>query len=666
MSSLLEKLKAQKLAAAQDARPKSQLLQSDAIDLRGSGLTKRGAERDTKAYEREVAATLKKGDGSDLVNRAESDMRSGVEATLAEMREANAKRAVQFDDSQLRALVGIMHNKVACLIGAAGTGKTTVTKEICNELKKLVRVVRVDETTFVTCESEKGERFRVLLKEALAQKFKILGDDANLKDEELPGIALAAFTGRASQQIKRAVPEEWWRNISTIHSLLGYAPVFEEVDYIDPITKDDSVKTVRRFRPSFNSTCMLPFTFYVFDEASMIPIPLWNELIDAMPPNARILVIGDIHQLPPPYGKGVLGYCLNKWPVYELTHIHRQAAGNMIIQNAHNILHGRAMENAVNFHMIGNDPRIGGLSPTGQSELHNYFLTVIQKLSKTKLPSGEFCYNPLKDNVIVPSNKNLCGTVALNEKLVTIFNPEVKENGIIINKRMKIHTGNNFVYFALRDKVMITKNINTTEPPITNGMLGVVESINLNGRYDQKRSQVDDDDSSFSLDEDAPLDLDLDNLNFALSDKDGEEKEKPDETGDQRQASHVMVIRFENGQTYECSTAGDYRAVTHGYATTCHKAQGGEYPNVIILCHSINAVQLCQEWLYTAVTRARNNVFIVCNKRGLDQAISRQTIKGKTLAEKIKSYLIDNKIDAEGMVVFDASKFPILPEPQEV
>jgi hypothetical protein len=213
--------------------------------------------------------------------------------------------------------------------------------------------------------------------------------------------------------------------------------------------------------------------------------------------------------------------------------------------------------------------------------------------------------------------------------------------------------------------------VNTEDPPITNGMLGIVESININGRYDQKRSQLDDSDNTLEITEEdeTPLEIDLDSLNFKLTQDDSDEKEdkKADESADQRQASHVMVIRFENGQSYECSTAGDYRSVTHGYATTCHKAQGGEYPNIIILCHSINAVMLTQEWLYTAITRARNNVYIVCNSRGLGQAIKRQVIAGKTLQEKIRSYIIEMKIDDEtGEKIHDPMKHPILWEPEEV
>lgn len=659
--SLLQKIKDAKAAKEiLGERPASQQISVDDISLRGTGLTKRVIERDAKAYQRETEKAIKAG-GGDMVAKAERDFAAGVEATIAAMREENAKAEVQYDESQLRAIAGIIHNKVSVLIGAAGTGKTTVTKKIVAELAKRVSVVKISATTFVSCMSDRGDKFRCLMSEALRQGFTIIDI---VKDREQPGIAFAAYTGRATQQIKRALPEEWHSNTSTIHKLLEYAPVFEEVDAIDPLTQQEYVKTIKRFRPSFGRALKLPYTFYVFDEGSMIPIPLFNEVIDAIHETSRILLIGDIHQLPPVYGKSVLGYAMRKWPVFELTTIHRQAAGNAIISNAHNVLKGKQLENAANFHIIGKNPKP---SPAGSGELQTYFLNVIRQLSQLDNPKdGGKCYQPYTDAIIVPQNKGMVGTDELNSHLVTMFNPEIHENGVIINKRINIHSGTNHVYFAIRDKVMITSNINTVDPPITNGMIGIVESININGRYDMKRSQVDFS-SADDMDEDE-IDLDIDNMDFALNSAFGADDEKSkkqdDETDDQRQSSHVLTIKFENGQTYSCSTAGDYRRVVHGYAATCHKSQGGEYPNIIILCHSVNAVMLTQEWLYTAITRARNNVYLVCNDRGLSKALQRQVIKGYTLKEKIHSYVIETKSDDEmGM---DRNKYPELWEPREV
>lgn len=477
-------------------------------------------------------------------------------------------------------------------------------------------------------------------------------DDLSAEPVELvPPIAVAAYTGRASQQSRRALPEFLSKSVSTIHKLLSFAPTEEE--FYDEEIGEHKMRMV--FRPTFDKSNKLPFACYIFDEASMIPIPLWNQFIDAVHEDCRIILIGDINQLPPVYGKSVLGYAMRMWPVFELTQVHRQAAGSAIIQNAHNVLNGRPLENASNFHMIGLSAKAP--IPSGQNTLQTYFLRVIKQMAE----SGR--YDPYRDTIIVPQNggdKTPCmvGAIDLNLHLVNMFNPEKKEGGTIVNKRIRIHTGRGEAFFAVGDKVMMTANINTAEPPITNGMIGIVESLNLNGRYDLKRSQIiDSDDEGGEM-----FTLDMEAVSDALSSMDDVAEAKEDKADEQRQASHVMTIKFENGQTYAASTAGDYGKIVYGYAITCHKAQGGEYPNVIILCHSVNHRMLNREWLYTAVTRARDNVYIVCNNLGLEKALKTQKIKGTTLREKIRSYVIETKAvngDIEHGEV-DREKYPIL------
>lgn len=621
---------------AKSARPDH--VKVEDIDLRGTGLTKRIAERDTKAYEKEVAASLKAQEAPSLLVKGKFE--NALEQTIAALREENSRADIVLDESQFAALAGMLHNQCSILIGAAGTGKTTLEKMLIEALAKIVKVIDMRETKFVTIEGPDGKPMRV----------KESAKSGTVK-QEMPSIATMAYTGRATQQMKRALPEIWHRTTTTIHAGLGYAPEFEEVEQWDTISRRMEIRTRRVFRPSFGEHAKLPYTVYIFDEASMIPIPLWNEFIAASNPTDRIVLIGDIHQLPPTHGKSVLGYAMRKWPVFELTHIHRQAAGNAIIMNAHRVLQGKPLENAENFHIIGTEGKT--LAPGGGTDMKTYILKVVQQLH------GLGRYDPYRDAIIVPQNKGMIGINELNPMLVTMFNPERKENGVVVNKRTHIHTGTEAVFFALGDKVMITSNINTVEPPITNGMIGVIESLNINGRYDMKRAQVNlsGDEDDFGLDE--PLEIDMDSVMIDMAANDEAEDKKDDDSKDQRQASHVLTIKFESGQTYAASTAGDFRRIVHGYASTCHKSQGGEYPNVIIVCHSANAVMLSQEWLYTAITRARQNVYLIGNTKGINQALKRQMIKGHSLSEKIRSYIIETHSD-DPMDVVDTNKFPIL------
>lgn len=649
MPSFASKIAALK-PAQQTNRPDT--TKPDDVTLRGTGLTKRLAEQSIKQYEREAAKAAEAGEQESLIKtEVETAFDHAIQDTLRAMEADWKKSNIVLDASQKRAVEGILRNKCSVMIGAAGTGKTTITQIVIDALANFVTIIDKRSTYFVSIQDTLGNVTRLRADQAMR-----VTNDNDTDDEEkfqIPAIAGAAYTGRASQQFKRSVKAEFRSSISTIHMMLGFAPSFEEYVAIDPITGAEFDKTKIVFRPSFDEMNKLPFKVFIFDEASMIPIPLWNDFIAATDPTVRILLIGDINQLPPVYGKSILGYGMRKWPVFELTQIHRQAADNGIIKNAHNVLNGRMIENTENVHLIGNAGK--AIAPNSASEMKMFVLNVVKKLHEL----GR--YDPYRDVIIVPWNKGFIGQVDLNENLVTMFNPQREENGIIVNKRFNIHTGTEHRFFAIGDKVMINSNINDVEPPITNGMIGIVETITINGKYDQKRSQVNFEDENLAATEPEDMidfELDADAINIAMG-KESDEKEDKEQSEDQRQSSHVMVIKFETGQIFACSTAGEYRKVVHGYAVTCHKAQGGEYPNAIIVVHSANNTSLTREWLYTALTRARNYAYILCNQRGLKQAITRQHIKGATLQEKIRAYNLWTETD-DNMDEFDRNKHPIL------
>lgn len=632
MAKFSELVAKQKEAEGTKAKPE--------FSFRGSGLTKKLASKSVAAYNRE-AKQAETPESKLAAAKATEKFNESVAADIENMRGAETNKELVYDQSQENALQGLLAQRFGVLIGAAGTGKTTLLKRLLAELEETVGTVKLSETQFVTriTKDDAGKEVRERVLESEQDKID--------NSDEVLSIAFAAYTGRASQQMKRNLPKTYQRTCSTIHSLLGYAPVDE--DYEDPETGEYKIRRI--FRPSFNALCKLPFKVYIFDEGGMIPIPLWNEFIDACPADARIYMIGDINQLPPVHGKGVLGYAMSRWPVYELTTIHRQAADNPIIANAHNILNGRFPVAAEKqFDIIGS--RFVPDSGSGA-------VAALNKVVETLSAKGQF--DPLVDAIIVPQNKDVTGQLLLNERFVTMFNHERREGGVIINKRINIHTGTEHKLFATGDKVMLLANDNQRN--LTNGMIGVIESIHLNGQYDDKRAQValagEQSEETISLES-----IKMENFTLELTQTSVKEEKK---SMDQRQASHVVTVKFADGGEAKFSTSGEYRKLAHAYAFTCHKAQGGEYPTVIILVHSANAVMLTREWLYTAVTRARERVVIVGNDLGLQKAIARQSIKGVTLAEKIKSYQVASDIVFEADAdITDRHKFPILPEAEEV
>jgi len=620
---------AKPLKPAKSAPPKN-------FTLRGTGLTQKILQKDAAAavrvFEKDKLADAEANEAIDAQSNAIAETMESIAA------ETQNISGLTLDASQLRALEGLLTNRCSVLIGAAGTGKTTLLHRALDSI----------------------------LLETAAHSYQTgeVATEADAHTAAAASIAIAAFTGRASQQARRVLPAEFSQNVSTIHAMLGFHPEYTEKSVDSLIDKGRSIvtKTVQ-FVPEYTADHKLPFSFIIIDEASMVPVPLWKQIVDACRPDTRFILIGDIHQLPPVGSKSVLGFALAKWPVFELTEIHRQAKGNPIIRNAHHILHGEFPESVKHFYIVGAS---GGAKdktgkalriPAGATQVQHFFLRQLIQMHSRGL------YDPLRDAVIVPKKtpNSPLSTVNLNNYLVPMMNPPRKVEGqnVILNPRTPIHTGTGIVHFAVGDKVMITANINTHVPPITNGQTGIVERIAVNLNYDQDRggaqfgkdgiesgnvSAADAPDSGIDLGaalEELASDA-LDDFSVSTG-EDESENEKPDnEPEEQRQASHTMTIRFDNGDSFTSHTAGDFAKVTFGYAITCHKAQGGEYPNVFILCHSSDYAGhlLTREWLYTAVTRARENCFLYCDDKGLAKALSEQKIIGNTLEDKIRSFQV--------------------------
>lgn len=590
-------------------------LTSEKNALRGLGLTKRVMESVQKNAEKQknLAEKLrvKHGDKTaalklSLSNRFK-EVHERENASLPILKFKKAADEIELDESQIAALNGMLEQRYACLIGAAGTGKTTVMKRFVRMIESTVETINLKRARPKTLENEQKE------------------------DEFNVAICFCAFTGRAVQQMKRALPEEYHPMCNTIHATLGYMP-----EYVVDLKEDGTAKSKLVFRPTFTSSNKLPYKVYIIDEAGMLPVNLWNELWDAIPEGSRVYMIGDINQLPPVQGKSALGFAMVKWPTFELTKIHRQAEGNPIIANAHRILEGRLPEKVPGkFDIVS--------MPGGSIETQTKTINAIKMLHQAKQ------FDEFADALIVPQNKGNLGQIEFNQKFVFYFNPEKKENGVVVNKRTMITAGYVHVHFAVGDKVMLLQNDN--ELKLTNGMIGVVTSIHLNGEYKGKQNGGEDlsfNPSSMTLDLTALADTVMESMDLNES--------KEEESENQRQASHIMTVEFGDVEV-TFSTVGQFKKITHAYAITCHKSQGGEYPTVVILLHSANSKMLSREWLYTAVTRARERVVLLCNDRGLSQALKNQRIKGKTLDEKIKSFIeLQDRKDINIPVLPDAKK----------
>lgn len=476
------------------------------------------------------------------------------------------------DPSQQHAVNSIVNQQFSLLIGYAGTGKSTT---VDNVIKKLEQREAIGETQVGKLKKlqESEDHFAVI-----------------------PKIAFCSYTGRATQQLRNKLPPRYAaNNCMTVHKLLGYYPEYEEV--YDPET--GLMKNKRIFVPYYTASNKLKYDVIVIDEAGMLPAKLWNELLEALPPNCRIILAGDSAQLPPIHGVSPLGLLLSYWPTYELTKIHR-TDNTELVDTAQLIRQGRT------FPLEGASVRSMKLDKYPQ-------VAFKQVLAAANKLFDEGTFDPDQDIIVTTTNVGLLGQINLNKTLRKIFNAPATP--VIINavrERRKLAVG---------DKVMSTAN--DYELGITNGMFGEIVDIVANPKYrgGTKLEMNDILSMDFSL-ETTPM-------------------EKEDKLSVSEQASHTCIVYFEesfaDNKYVEFSTSGGYSNMQLAYACTCHKVQGGEYRNVLIVCHRDKAGKLLnREWLYTAWTRTKSNVFLLYTDAALTTALERQALKGRTLEDKAK------------------------------
>ena len=93
------------------------------------------------------------------------------------------------------------------------------------------------------------------------------------------------------------------------------------------------------------------------------------------------------------------------------------------------------------------------------------------------------------------------------------------------------------------------------------------------------------------------------------------------------------------------SKAAEINNLLHSYSLTVHKAQGSEWQKVFLCLHQSHATMLQRELLYTAVTRAKEELYVICEPESFTKGIKSQKIKGNTLAEKAEYF--KGKVDSD-------------------
>ncbi|MDD7738690.1 MAG: ATP-dependent RecD-like DNA helicase [Fusicatenibacter sp.] len=315
----------------------------------------------------------------------------------------------------------------------------------------------------------------------------------------------------------------------------------------------------------------------IIDEMSMVDIHLMHALLLAIVPGTRLILVGDQNQLPSVGPGSVLRDLIRSdcFPVVRLTHIFRQASQSDIVVNAHKIHNGEKV-------LLDNKSRDFFF-------LKRYDVNVIQKviiaLISSKLPSYVDA-RPQDIQILTPMRKGALGVESLNQILQKYLNPPSDDkaerefgSGIFREGDKVMQIRNNYqLEWEVRgiNQVCAEKGMG-----VFNGDIGVIRSIN-------------------------PY-------------------------------TEIITVEYDEGKfaDYTFKQADELELA---YATTIHKAQGSEYPAVILPILGGPRMLMTRNLLYTAVTRARKCVTIVGSDVTFEAMIENHIEENRytTLAQRIR------------------------------
>ncbi len=405
---------------------------------------------------------------------------------MKKLEKIQQEEKLQLDELQQEAVAGAVENGLLIITGGPGTGKTTT-------INTIIRYF----------------------------------EEAGME------ILLAAPTGRAAKRMTEATGME----AKTIHRLLE-------------ITGAPDDKNTAGMHFERNEENPLDADVIIIDEMSMVDIYLLHSLLKAVTVGTRLILVGDVNQLPSVGPGNVLRDMIESgcFHVVKLTRIFRQASQSDIVVNAHRINAGEKIDLARrsrDFLFI-------------RREHPDAIISAMITLVREKLP-GYVNAHPFDIQIMTPMRKGALGVERLNGILQGFLNPpdgkkaEKEAGGITYREGDKVmQIRNNYqIQWETRSKYGIPVE---TGLGVFNGDMGVIREIN----------------------------------NFA----------------------ETVTVEFDEGRMVEYSFK-QLEELELAYAITIHKSQGSEYPAVVIPVHSGPRMLMTRNLIYTAVTRAKYCVCLV-------------------------------------------------------
>jgi exodeoxyribonuclease V alpha subunit len=470
------------------------------------------------------------------------------------------------------------------LIGAAGTGKTTCSKGA------------------VTALIESG-------------KVPVLKADGHkhLVDGSI-GILIISYTRRAVNNIRKVQSEDLKNNCITSHKLLEYAPDYFDIQ--DPET--GLFRKTMQFIATRNASNPLPDTIYtiIVEEASMLSVEFHAEILAAITHKVQWLFIGDIQQLPPVFGSAILGFKMLELTVVELIQVYRQALESPIIRLAHRVLSGKPIPVTEYADWKVKDQLT--IHPWKKKLSADNAALTLAAFFRGAVDSG--VYTPEHDIILIPYNK-ACGTIELNNQIANHL--ARKRNAMTY----EVMAGFNKYYFSVGDRVLYDREdaeiIEITPNPVYTGAKVQPPSVTLD--YWGHNPNLMNESAHDTY-------MEGDDIDMLLAQVASTEERVT-------QSSHRIVVRLmDTAQELTVNKASEVNALLLAYALTVHKAQGSEWRKVFFCLHHSHATMMQRELLYTGITRAREELYVICEPETFTKGILSQKIKGNTLAEKAEFF----------------------------
>ncbi len=480
-----------------------------------------------------------------------------------------SKREVEGVDVVYTSSYLVAENYVAKKLVELSLNVLDKTKDLDTDIDKVEKELKIQladmQRTAVKLAMQKG--VLVITGGPGTGKTTIINTLIKLFEAEGNDVCLTAPTGRAAKRITETTGVD----ALTIHRLLG----------VDAGSLENRVQTFKK-----NEEEPIEADVVIVDESSMIDTMLMSNLLKAVQMGTRLVLVGDVDQLPSVGAGNVLSDIIKSdvITVVKLNEIFRQAKESAIVTNAHRINLGEypEYENKTSDFFI--------MERNTQEEI----LSTVCDLVVNRLPKN-MGFNSIEDiQVLSPIKKTQVGVLNLNQELQKLLNPESKhknerpfKGGVLRvgDKVMQIKNNYDITY------VVLDKNFKETESGV--------------GIYNGEEGKV------------IKIDLVNEKVWILFDDR---------------------LVKYEYSQLDEIDLS---------YATTVHKSQGSEYKVVVMPVFAGVPMLMTRNLLYTAITRGKKLVILVGKRSSINGMIdnNREVDRNSSLDYYLKR--IDQKYNVE-------------------